>query len=276
MKRKLKQIIADAEKYLQGDFTREDIFWLAEELFHLKKYELYSRGDDVFEDALFLEYVQKAVNVPVSYLLGYHDFFLYRFSVTPDVLIPRPETEELVERILRDIPQKDRLSILDVGTGSGCIAVTLEKELEKREIAHAVFASDISEEALKIARRNAEQLRADVRFFLSDCLEQIPELPLDILVSNPPYIRKGSFVAARVKQNEPSLALYAEEDGLEFYHRILEASGRRYPELCMYFEISPELEEGLSLLAARYFPRHKIEFFRDMNHLLRFAKISLK
>jgi release factor glutamine methyltransferase len=199
--------------------------------------------------------------VPVQHLTGKQEFWGLTFEVTPDVLIPRPETEHLIEvaldrLALRELragrPNKNDgagLLIVDIGTGSGCIAISLSRELPQAQI----FAADISTEALAVARRNAEKhaVSARVHFIESDLFDQlsllgaryvlppegatsmfrIPEEPtrFDLIVSNPPYIgrREAPSLAREVRDHEPALALFGGEEGYEFYAELIAQSAAR-------------------------------------------------
>lgn len=177
-------------------------------------------------------------NEPIQYIRGYAEFGGRAFKVAPGVLIPRPETAELVDLILKENPNANR--ILDIGTGSGCIAITLAKELPNAQ----VDAWDISEEALMIARQNREELGAIVRFrqqnILSD--EGIEPDSYDIIVSNPPYITETERqeMEANVLDWEPELALFVpDDDPLRFYRRIAILGHRLLsPVGKLYFEIN--------------------------------------
>lgn len=175
---------------------------------------------------------------PVQYVCGYADFCGRRFHVEPGVLIPRPETAELTRLVVQENPGARR--ILDIGTGSGCIAVTLSKELPQAE----VEAWDISEKALAVARRNNAKLEAAVTFRQQDILDRrLPESGFyDIIVSNPPYVMESekAEMEPNVLQWEPGIALFVpDDDPLLFYRRIAEA-GRQLlrPEGRLYLEIN--------------------------------------
>jgi release factor glutamine methyltransferase len=159
---------------------------------------------------------------PVAYILGHRDFYGRRFIVTPDVLIPRPETETLVEHALRCIPEDDACRVLDVGTGSGAIAVTIAAERPRA----IVTATDISEAALKVASNNAERLDvADrIRFERADLLSDAEQY--DFIVSNPPYIARPDMEAlqAEIREHEPVAALEAGEEGLDVVKALLVAA----------------------------------------------------
>lgn len=154
---------------------------------------------------------------PTQYITGRQEFYGRMFRVTPAVLIPRPETELVVETAMRHATGAER--ILDVGTGSGCLAVTLKKEWPRA----TVFASDVSMAALKVARENAGALDAPVGFFCADLLEACGSPGLDLIVSNPPYVLEDEFavLAPEVRDYEPAAALLAGGSGAEFYGRLL-------------------------------------------------------
>jgi release factor glutamine methyltransferase len=166
---------------------------------------------------------QRRGNVPIQHMRGSQEFFGRDFLVTPDVLIPRPETEHIVEEVLRLNPDRSTtLHIADVGTGSGILAITLALEYPHT----SVVALDISNEALEIARLNAARLGAAARiqFERSDLFEAIPEnTQFDIIVSNPPYVpmSEASELHPQVRNHEPHLALFGGQDGLDIIRRLI-------------------------------------------------------
>ena len=184
---------------------------------------------------------------PIQYLLGIADFYGMEFKVTPDVLIPRPETAELVERIITDY-QGQAPRILDIGTGSGCIAISLAKHLPKAEIA----AVDISPEALAVAEENARLNQVSVSFLELDILsegyphtEETTASPignLNFIVSNPPYImdKEKATMEANVLENEPHLALFVPDDDPLLFYRVIARFGQRHlvEGGHLYFEIN--------------------------------------
>lgn len=162
---------------------------------------------------------RRVAREPLAYILGYREFFGRKFEVGPGVLIPRQDTEVLLEAALGIV---DRGPVLDLGTGSGCLAVSLK--LERPEV--EVWASDISQVALEIAERNAQALRADVRFLKSDGFKSLPEFRFEVVVSNPPYIGDTEELMPEVRDHEPKSALFSGPSGLEFYERLAkEAAG---------------------------------------------------
>jgi release factor glutamine methyltransferase len=181
---------------------------------------LYAHDDRVLtaeESQLLEDLLYDRINgVPLQYIVGRQEFYGRYFRVTRAVLIPRPETEHLVEAVLELKPSAPR--ILDIGTGSGCIAVTLALEIPDAR----VFASDISESALQIARANASVLHAPVSFACMDVLDAVAG-KFEFIVSNPPYVRRGdiSRLQREVREYEPHVALFSPEDELEIYRRLI-------------------------------------------------------
>ena len=185
---------------------------------------------DALENAIY----ERISGVPVQYIVGHQEFYGRDFLVNPSVLIPRPETEYIIESVLESKPAAES-RIIDVGTGSGCIGITLSLELPKA----TVFASDISEVALRTAKQNASNLGASVGFACSDVLDAINGR-FNFIVSNPPYVRRGemSYLQREVREHEPHVALFSPQDELEIYRRLvcqsfdlLEPGGRLIMEI---------------------------------------------
>lgn len=278
MRRKLKDIIIESKKYISEELSFEEIKWLLKDIFSLEEYQLITLKEEYFDDDEYFTLLKKAETVPVSYLLGYQDFFSYRFKVNRNVLIPRNETEELVKNTLEYIVNNkyNSINILEIGSGSGCISITLKKELEKLKIKSKIISCDISLEALKIAKENAENLNADIQFVLSDCLEKIEDNDFDLIISNPPYISKNEYVSPRVLANEPKIALFSDETGLEIYERIFSQSLKISSLKAFFFEISPEIIEGLEKLKNYYYKDFTSDYLKDINGLIRYAHFIKK
>lgn len=187
---------------------------------------------------------------PLQYILGKTEFYGLPFLVNKNTLIPRPETEELVELILKEANKSKPLQILDIGTGSGCIPVTLAKKRPKATI----FAMDVSKEALSIAKQNASLHNVVINFLQEDILKtEILPQKFDIIVSNPPYVRVLEKVAIKnnVLANEPHLALFVEDNNpLIFYNKIADLAKEHLHENGMlYFEINEYLGKEMVALA---------------------------
>ncbi len=208
---------------------------------------------------------------PIQYILGETEFYGLPFYVDENVLIPRQETEELVDLIIKDYPQ-GKIRILDIGTGSGCIPISLKKHLPNVE----VVAIDVSEEAINVAKRNAELNQVEVDFKICDVFsDDVFNLgQFDVIVSNPPYIAESEKVDMNenVLNHEPHLALFVNSDVLEFYERIIHVSKK-----CLnnngkiYFE----LNENYKPSYAQLFKDNNldVEFHNDLNGKLRMAKL---
>lgn len=172
------------------------------------------------EQAEYERFIERRLaSEPIQYITGTQEFFGLTFSVTPAVLIPRPETEHLVEAALAHVSREARIDILDVGTGSGAIAISLAHALP---LAH-VTAVDLSPAALAVARDNARrhEVEARITFVQSDLLEAISDARFDLVVSNPPYIADSEVLEDQVARYEPRSALYAGPSGLEIYRRLI-------------------------------------------------------
>ena len=214
---------------------------------------------------------------PLNYVLGYSYFYGYRLKVDEAVLIPRFETEELVGRVLSGYDEyfKDqKIDLADVGTGSGAIAIALKKEEDNLN----VYASDISKEALEVAILNAQNNQADIRFFEGSMLKPLIEnnIKLDILVSNPPYIRNDEVVEHSVRDYEPNVALFGGDDGLKFYRMIFDDAHKVLKERSMmFFEMGYDQKENLTALAREFFPSADINVYKDINNKDRMLVIKL-
>ena len=219
------------------------------------------------KEELYFSLIDKHIekNVPLSHLAGFEYFYDRKFKVTKDVLSPRMETEELIYKVIEYIKSinKNNIKILDLCTGSGIIGITLRKELESKSL--KVVASDISEEALKVAKENAIMNEAEVKFIQSDIFENINE-KFDIIVSNPPYIAYSDKITMEdnVLNYDPHLALFAEEDGMYFYREIVE-NAKEYLEEdgLVFFEIGYDQREKILKLA--YENEFKAEVYKDIN-----------
>ena len=220
---KLAQIFKDFEEKLiaQGE-EAESLSFVYRSLKNLSFTDfVFALQQEVTEEEKeFVEeiYMKLANHIPAQYIIGHAEFFGMQLKVDERVLIPRPETEELVELILAENP-KENLKVLDIGTGSGAIALALSKSRPD----WTITAADISQVALDLAMENAEIQNLNIFLKKSDCFSEISE-KYDIIVSNPPYIsrRDESEVGLNVLHSEPHLALFADEDGLAIYRRIAE------------------------------------------------------
>ncbi len=237
-----------------------------------------NKADKRVEDRFISGVKELVLNKPLNYVLGYSYFYGYKMFVNKDVLIPRFETEELVGLILAKIDSecinKDNLVLADVGTGSGAIAIALKKE----EPSLDVYASDISKEALEVAKKNATYNKASINFLEGSMLEPLIErkLKLDILVSNPPYIKNDEILDNSVKDYEPHVALFGGDDGLKFYRLIFKDVNKvMKKDGMLFFEMGYDQKDNLVSLAKEYFKDAYIEVFKDINKKDRMLFIKL-
>ena len=223
------------------------------EVFGFSTLELYGGKDKEFSEkhrSVLTEMIRRLQkNEPIQYIIGIESFFGLTFEVNPNVLIPRPETQELVSWIIEDYRSDDSVRILDIGTGSGCIPISLGKQLSKAE----VESWDISEGALEVASRNCERNGVKVLLRQKDVLKSTPEGNLyDVIVSNPPYITNKEKVGmeSNVLDWEPSLALFVpDEDPLLFYRKIAQLGCDILKEGgSLYFEINRAYGEETILM----------------------------
>lgn len=214
-------------------------------------------------------------NEPIQYITQQANFFGYDFKVSPATLIPRPETEELVDWVLNEMkkqPQKN-WRVLDIGTGTGCIPITIKKEFPLAE----VFAMDISTETLNIAKQNAENLNASVTFIEQNILSTKQLDSYDIIISNPPYVRnlEKAEISENVLQHEPHLALFVDDnDPLIFYRKTTQLAQKSLTENgLLFFEINQYLGNEMHEMVSEYFKT--IELKKDFIQNDRMMKCSV-
>ena len=215
----------------------------------------------------------KSKNYPIQYLVGSVNFFGYIYKVNKNVLIPRFETEELVENTIYKIKKlfDNNISILDLGTGSGCIGITLKKELRDNV---EVTISDISKKALRVAKYNCKEEKINIVH--SDLFNNISG-KFDVLISNPPYISYKEKIMNLVSKNEPKLALYSSENGLYFYKRILKDCKQILKDKYLIaFEIGESQSEDIKKLVSKYLGNVKVEVKQDMSNRNRMIFITNK
>lgn len=210
------------------------------------------------------------LGIPVQYIVGNVDFYGNIIEVNENVLIPRFETEELVDRTIKRLKNKRNLDIVDLGTGSGCIAIALAKNLDCN-----VDAVDISVSALQVAQKNAINNHVNIDFYFGDMLQPLSK-KYDIIISNPPYIAYDEEIMSIVKDNEPHIALYASNDGLYYYEKIL-SNCKKYLKKngLIIFEIGCNQAEKITSLAHQYL-NCDVVVEKDLQNKDRFVFISLK
>ena len=198
---------------------------------------------------------------PVQYIVGNVDFYKYNFIVNKNVLIPRFETEELVLNTISFIKEyfNKKIKVLDIGTGSGAIAISIKKEVDSE-----VSATDISKEALEVAKENAERNNVSINFINTNIYDGIKD-KFDIIISNPPYIRYDEEIDEIVKNNEPHIALYADNNGLYFYEEILkDIKTILNDKYLIAFEIGKDQGNAINELKEKYLPESNIILKKDL------------
>ena len=262
---KLAQIFKDFEEKLiaQGE-EAESLSFVYRSLKNLSFTDfVFALQQEVTEEEKeFVEEIYKklAAHIPAQYIIGHAEFFGMQLKVDERVLIPRPETEELVELILSENPEKN-LKVLDIGTGSGAIALALAKNRPD----WSVTAADISQDALELATENAKRQDLNLSFIKSDCFSEISS-KYDIIVSNPPYISREdqTEVGLNVLHSEPHLALFADEDGLAIYRRIAEDSKDYLNDGGkIYLEIGYKQGQNVPDLFRKNFPEKQVRTLKD-------------
>ncbi len=262
---KLAQLFSDFEEELIGQgeeaeslsFVYRSLKNLSFTDFVFALQQEVTKEEEVFVKGIFQ---QLAAHKPAQYIIGQADFYGLQLKVDGRVLIPRPETEELVELILAENPEEN-LKVLDIGTGSGAIALALAKNRP----AWSVTAADISQDALDLANENAKNQNLQIFLKKSDCFTEISE-KYDIIVSNPPYISREdeSEIGLNVLYSEPHLALFADEDGLAIYRRIAEdvtdylKDGGK-----IYLEIGYKQGQSVPELFRKYLPEKRVRTLKD-------------
>ena len=262
---KLAQIFKDFEEKLiaQGE-EAESLSFVYRSLKNLSftDFVLTLQQEVTEEEKQFVEEIFKklAEHIPAQYIIGHAEFFGMELKVDERVLIPRPETEELVEFILAE-NLKDNLKVLDIGTGSGAIALALAKNRPD----WSVTAADISQDALDLSLENANAQNLNLSFIKSDCFSEISS-KYDIIVSNPPYISREDQeeVGLNVLHSEPHLALFADEDGLAIYRRIAEDS-KDYLNVGgkIYLEIGYKQGQSVPALFMENLPEKRVRTLKD-------------
>ena len=208
-------------------------------------------------------------NYPIQYLIGFVDFYDCMIKVNENVLIPRYETEYLVEKAIQRLKNKNITSGIDLCTGSGCIAIALKKHLDIN-----IDACDISKDALELAEDNAKENKIDINFFQKDILNEEIFGNYDFIISNPPYVKEREYTSPETKY-EPSIALYAKDEGLEFYKRILDLSKQILNKKgIIIFEIGSTLGNNIKEYAKKIYPNAIITIEQDYNNLDRFMFIE--
>lgn len=255
----------------RADWLLEDISGLSRTQILLKQQEQVP--DDILKK--FLTYRERMyLGEPVQYIVGFAEFYGRKFKVNSDVLIPRPETEELVLQTLNTVSHHEQ-TVCDIGTGTGAIAVSLKKERANFN----VIATDISEDALKIAQENAQLNQAEIEFLQGDALKPLIDngIKVDILLSNPPYISCEEKVemSETVLEYEPHLALFTQNNGLAIYERILNDLDKVMKrEGLVIFEIGHLQGEILRSYIQEHYKVKNLAIIKDINQKNRMIQFN--
>ena len=215
---------------------------------------------------------KRSTHYPLAYILGYKEFYGLKFEVNKHVLIPRPETELLVEKTLKIYQKNAKQKIIEIGTGSGCIAISLVKNGINN-----IIATDISKQALKVAKKNAKiyQVENKIKFLKGDLLKPLQDTKIDILIANLPYLDTNYKKESSIK-HEPNLALYSGEDGLDAYKKLFkQISELAYQPQYILIELDPEQIKILSSYTKKLFPSAQIQTKKDLQGLGRIMIVKI-
>ena len=260
---KVEDLIVYGKEYIHSDYVK----MLLGDILNLNPLELLNHLDDYVEEdkvKLFKEEMNSLKEgKPIQYVLGHVNFFGNKFYVNKNVLIPRFETEELVEKTIEYINKyfNEPIDIIDLGCGSGVIGLTLENKVST----NSVDLIDISKEALEVTKQNIENLNSKANTIESNFFENIDK-KYDVIISNPPYIKTNEEIEDIVKENEPHLALYAGDDGLDCYKEILKSIKPHMKDKCIIaFEIGADQKEDIINLINEYLDNVRIETKKDLS-----------
>ena len=262
----LKALLQEGRKRLISsgcESARLDADLLLMQVLNCPRSYLITHDNDEIKDRFVVRYrnliSRRMAGEPIAYIVGYKEFWGLPFKVNKDVLIPRPDTELIVETALKF---KQASSVLDLGTGSGAIILAIKHE--RPEI--KAFAVDISDGALNVAKENAALFNLDVNFIKSFWFSGLKDAKFDLIVSNPPYIPQEQEIEAVVKDNEPHVALFGGNDGLYFYRKIFEGVNELLNERALLaFEMGFDQRELMEEALQKYFPNDPYEIIKDIN-----------
>lgn len=260
---KVEELIVYGKSQVHSDLVKI----LLAELLNLNPLELLNHLDEEVDQEKINTFKQEIEslknNKPIQYVLGNVNFYGQKFYINENVLIPRFETEELVENTIKYINKyfTKPIDIIDLGCGSGVIGLTLEKKV----FTNSVDLIDISKKALEVTNKNCGKLNSKANIIESDMFSNV-EKKYDVIISNPPYIKTNEEIEEIVKENEPSIALYAGEDGLDCYKKILKDIKKHMKEKCLIaLEIGYKQKDDIINLIRKNIPDVKIEAKKDLS-----------
>lgn len=270
------KLIENAKKKIDlNDLEHRAIYLFLGDILNVDKTRILMLKDEPVEDKVLEKFSEMLADyivdeIPIEYILEYTYFYGHKIKVNKSVLIPRDETEELVEKALEYIRSGNK--VLDLCTGSGAIAIALKKEIKDIEI----VASDISNEALEVAKENAQSSECDIEFIQGDLLSPfIGKRMFDVIVSNPPYISKNYELNNFVKQ-EPSIALFADKEGLEKYELIIKQLSKVLNKGgVILFEIGYDQKEALFNICEKYLSNYDVNCYKDISGKDRIVVVKL-
>jgi len=270
------KLIENAKKKIDlNDLEYRAIYLFLSDILKVDKTRLLLMKDETVNEDVLEKFSEMLADYivdyrPIEYILGYTYFYGNKIKVNENVLIPRDETEELVEKALLYIGKNSK--VLDLCTGSGAIAISLKKERSDID----VFASDISKAALSVSEENARYNNVNIKFYEGDLLEPfIGKEKFDVIVSNPPYISKD-YKLNEIVEHEPKIALFADDNGLSNYKKIIQDLDKVLNKGgTILFEIGYDQKEALENICKEYLNNYTFECFKDINDKDRIVKITL-
>ena len=275
------EIIKWGEEYfkIKGfENPKQEIEWLLCDLLQLKRIDLYLKFEDIINKSKLKKlksWIKRRIQrEPLQYITGKVEFYGLRLISTPQALIPRPETERLVDITLNSLEKIPEPKILEIGTGSGCVSIAVSNKKPKANI----VSLDISKDALELAEINAKSNNCkNINFLEMDFLSEIPDDKFDILISNPPYISQKEIknIMPEVKNYEPRIALTDFEEGLNFYYRIAKVGRTLIPNGIIILEVGlgKHPQKVFSLFKEAGFDQ--LELIKDYNNNERILKINI-
>jgi release factor glutamine methyltransferase len=271
---KIKELLANA--YRSSTLLPGEIDSILGITLHKTKEYVYKKSDKNLTFATIKKFKKlikkREADWPMAYLRGWQEFYGLKFLVNKNTLIPRPDSELIIDTSLDFLKKKKKLNILDIGTGSACLIIALAKN----SLNNNYFASDISKSALKIAKTNARKNKVKINFIHSNLLKNISKQKFDLIVANLPYLKHEQMEEPSIKK-EPRSALLSGKQGLDHYTKLLSNIAEYLnKKFLILLEIDPQQNTAIKNLIKKYLPKANIEIIQDLNKLDRLVKISSK